>query len=88
VVPGPAAAYPAHPGPRFDVVVADPPYDLADDELTAVLAGLVAHHRLAPGADVVLERSRRSADLAWPEPLTGGRSKRYGDTVLLFASAP
>ena len=88
IVPGPAAAYPTHPGPRFDVVVADPPYDLANDELATVLAGLVAHARLAPGADIVLERSRRTADLAWPEPLVARRTKRYGDTVLLFGRAP
>ena len=88
VVPSPAAAYPAQTGPRFDIVVADPPYDLPNDDLTAILAGLVAHDRLAPGADVVLERSRRTADLAWPVPLAAAKSKRYGDTVLLFAQLP
>src|SRR5258705_4935116 len=42
---------------RFDLVLADPPYE--DDALAAPLALLVSGALLAPGATVVVERSRR-----------------------------
>jgi 16S rRNA (guanine966-N2)-methyltransferase len=64
----------------FDLVFADPPYDLADDMLAAVLAALVAH--LAPGATVIVERSSRSAAPRWPAELHAESSRRYGDTTL------
>lgn len=89
VVPTSAQSYPAGAGSvRFDVVVADPPYDLAGDELTAILAALHRHDLLNPQADLIIERSRRTADLQWPPPLVAERTKRYGDTVLLFGRAP
>lgn len=88
VVPTSAAAYAATAGRRFDIVIADPPYDLSNADLVAILAALVANDRLAPGADIVIERSRRAADLAWPPPLAEQRSKRYGDTLLLFGRMP
>jgi 16S rRNA (guanine966-N2)-methyltransferase len=86
VVAGSAAAYPATAGPRFDIVVADPPYDYPDEELATVLAALHGCGRLMPHADVVLERSRRS-DFSWPKAFLGQRERRYGDTVLLFGHA-
>lgn len=73
-----------------DLVLVDPPYELDEPELGAVLAALVPH--LAPDAVVVVERSSRTPEPAWPagEP---GRSaglrrtdeRRYGETVLWFA---
>jgi 16S rRNA (guanine966-N2)-methyltransferase len=67
-------------GGPFDVALADPPYGLADDRLTAVLAALAAH--LAPGAIVVVERSTRSGGVAWPDALRADGVRRYGDTAL------
>jgi len=64
----------------FDVVVADPPYDLPGDVLDAVLAALVP--LLAPGAQVWLEADRRRDPPAWPAPLGHDRTRRYGDTAL------
>jgi 16S rRNA (guanine966-N2)-methyltransferase len=64
----------------FDVVVADPPYRVAEDELTAVLAALVRH--LAPGALVTVERGRREPVPTWPAELGDAGARRYGDTTL------
>ncbi len=75
-------------GSGFDIVVADPPYDLANAEITRMLGDLHARGLLNPYADLIIERARRTADLEWPEPLVGERTKRYGDTVLLFGRAP
>jgi 16S rRNA (guanine966-N2)-methyltransferase len=69
----------------WDIVFADPPYDLPQAELAAVLSALTA--RLAPDATVLLERSSRSSAPAWPAGITGGRRKNYGDTALWWARA-
>ncbi|MDQ2845301.1 MAG: RsmD family RNA methyltransferase [Actinomycetota bacterium] len=72
-------------GRRFDVVLADPPYDLPDVELSAVLRGIVG--LLTGGADVIVERSARSGEPDWPAPLEAVRAKRYGDTLLCYGRA-
>jgi 16S rRNA (guanine966-N2)-methyltransferase len=90
VVPGSALTYAGAgaAGVAFDIVVADPPYDLANEELVTMLSGLHARGLLSPQADLIIERARRTADLEWPAPLLGERTNRYGDTVLLFGRAP
>lgn len=75
-----AALEGAPDGAPFDVVIADPPYDLSDADLTAVLEPLVAH--LADDAIVTVERARRAARPAWPAGLGDPDDRRYGDTVL------
>lgn len=64
----------------FDVVLADPPYDLPPAVLDAVLAALVS--LLAPHAQVWIEADRRRDPPVWPAPLGHERTRRYGDTVL------
>lgn len=56
---------------EFDLVLADPPYELADAEVVHVLEMLTGGW-LARCAVVVLERSARGPEVPWP----GG----YGDT--------
>ncbi|GGP47435.1 16S rRNA (guanine(966)-N(2))-methyltransferase RsmD [Saccharothrix coeruleofusca] len=77
-----AGTPPEHP---CDVVLADPPYDVADERLASVLAGLVAAGWLAEGAVVVVERAARSPEPRWPSGLESLRGKRYGDTALHWA---
>ncbi|MCG8153467.1 16S rRNA (guanine(966)-N(2))-methyltransferase RsmD, partial [Pimelobacter simplex] len=52
-------------GEPYDLVVADPPYPLADEAVAADLAALVAQGWLAPDALVIVERSRRSPAPDW-----------------------
>lgn len=73
------------PGPGFGLILADPPYPMDDQRLAAVLARITAGGWAAPGATLVVERSRRSPEPVWPVGVTGHRSRRYGDTVLWFA---
>ncbi|MCP2260918.1 16S rRNA (guanine966-N2)-methyltransferase [Streptoalloteichus tenebrarius] len=73
------------PALPYDVVFADPPYALGEAELREVLGRLVERRWLAPGAVLLVERSVRSADPEWPEPLTALRSRRYGDTAVHWA---
>ncbi len=70
------------PEPRYDLALLDPPYDL---DVAPVLALL--HPWLAPDAVVMVERSRRDPDLAWPAGYEPVRSRRYGEATLWYATA-
>ena len=65
---------------RWDLVFLDPPYELGQAELVHNLEQLVS--RLSPGAVVLVERSSRDPELAWPDGLTLDKRKDYGDTAL------
>ncbi|MDG9674921.1 16S rRNA (guanine(966)-N(2))-methyltransferase RsmD [Micromonospora sp. DH14] len=71
-------------GEPYDVVFADPPYAVPDEEITALLAALVDGGWLAPDALVVVERSRRTREFDWVEGITAERSRRYGETTLWY----
>ena len=79
------AALAGEPDEPYDVVLLDPPYDLAEDALATALQRLVAGGWLAPGAVVVVERSGRTLEPAWPAGLERTGERRYGETVLWFA---
>ncbi|HET8928827.1 MAG TPA: 16S rRNA (guanine(966)-N(2))-methyltransferase RsmD [Microbacterium sp.] len=64
----------------FDLVFLDPPYDIDEDDLDAVLDALP--DLLAPGAAVIVERASRSPRPSPPQSLVHVREKRYGDTAL------
>jgi 16S rRNA (guanine966-N2)-methyltransferase len=67
----------------WDLVFLDPPYPLDEPALAAVLAKLVPH--LGEEAVVVVERSSRSPEPAWPEGMERFAEKKYGETRLWFA---
>jgi 16S rRNA (guanine966-N2)-methyltransferase len=75
-------------GGPYDVVFADPPYVVGDDEVAEVQRALVEHGWLAPDAVVVFERSTRTAvrgaPLTWVDGITADRSRRYGETTLWY----
>lgn len=85
-----ASALAGDPGPddAADLVLVDPPYDLAEDALAAVLGRLAAGWA-APGALVVVERSSRSPEPSWPAGLERvGKPRRYGETTVWLAERP
>ena len=69
----------------YDLIVADPPYAVTEEELAGVLADLVAHHWVAENAVVVVERSKRVPEPSWPEGLERDRRRGYGEAVLWYA---
>jgi 16S rRNA (guanine966-N2)-methyltransferase len=75
-------------GGPYDVVFADPPYAVGDDEITELQRLLLDQDWLAPDAVVVIERSTRTAvrgaPLSWVEGITADRSRRYGETTLWY----
>jgi 16S rRNA (guanine966-N2)-methyltransferase len=76
VVGGPPPAE----GP-FDVVLADPPYDLTDDAVAGMLAQLAARGWMAPGAVVAIERP---AGAGVPPGWVSTWERCYGDTLVWF----
>ena len=84
---------------KYDVVFADPPYALAGDEVSAMLAlllrggeppreGMSDHGWLAPGALVIVERATRSGPVSWPAGLEPDRARRYGEATFWYSRAP
>ncbi|GAA4364773.1 16S rRNA (guanine(966)-N(2))-methyltransferase RsmD [Paeniglutamicibacter cryotolerans] len=70
-------------GRSWDLVFMDPPYPLTEDQLAESLKRLSL--LLEQGATVVVERSSRSAEPAWPETMVRFAEKKYGETRLWFA---
>jgi 16S rRNA (guanine966-N2)-methyltransferase len=63
--------------PAYDVVFLDPPYALDVAPVLAACVPLVADL-------VVVERATRDGAPAFPVPLTGEKTRRYGDTSLWY----
>jgi 16S rRNA (guanine966-N2)-methyltransferase len=68
----------------WDLVFLDPPYELAGGELVDDLRLLV--ERVAPDAVIVVERSARDPEPAWPAGLTLDRRTAYGETAVFWLS--
>jgi 16S rRNA (guanine966-N2)-methyltransferase len=69
----------------FDLVLADPPYPLSEEELTRVLGLLVTGEWLTEDALVVVERSTRSPAPGWPPGLEHLDTRTYGETAVHWA---
>lgn len=72
-------------GAAFDLVLADPPYLLAEPALGQVLQLLIVGGWLARDAVVVVERSARTPEPSWPLGLERYDDRRYGETRIWFA---
>ncbi|MFI5931341.1 16S rRNA (guanine(966)-N(2))-methyltransferase RsmD [Actinoplanes sp. NPDC051494] len=75
-------------GGPYDVVFADPPYAVTDDEVDEVQRLLVTNGWLSDDAVVTFERSSRTAvrgePLSWVDGIAADRSRRYGETTLWY----
>ena len=83
-----ATALAVDPAPSdvADLVFLDPPYDLAEDALAAVLDRLTRAW-LAPDALLVVERSTRSPEPTWPDGIRlATKPKKYGETTVWYAT--
>lgn len=83
---GQVEAVVAAPAPHaFDLVLADPPYDVGAAVLSKVLAALADGGWLGEGALVVVERAARDGEPDWPPGFAPARAKKYGDTAVYWA---
>lgn len=71
---------------EMDLVFIDPPYDIAEDDMTTVLASLGPW--IGPDALVVVERSTRAPAPTWPDFLVLEDQRTWGETVAYFAGPP
>ncbi len=86
VVSSEVARFVTRPGESpFDVVFADPPYDLSAATLAKLLADLAANNWLANDALLILERDAADSHIAWPRGFDQVAERRLGDTMLRFA---
>lgn len=80
-----AAVLSAGTASPVDLVLADPPYDVAAAEVEAMLAALIAHGWVREGAVAVVERAVGGAPLSWPAGWSVWPQRVYGDTRLELA---
>ena len=73
------------PASAFDVVFADPPYDLAREQVAGVLATLAQRAVPRPGAVIVVERATRDK-WTWPLGYAATHDRKYGDATLHYAT--
>ena len=66
----------------WDVVLADPPYDIDDDELTTTIQG--AFDVLMDDGLFVLERPTKADEPDWPEDTYVVDARRYGESTVYF----
>lgn len=71
----------------YDIVFADPPYAVPDSDVAEDLKRLVENGFLAHEAIIVVERPGRRSEVQWPDPVTGLRHKKYGETALWYGRA-
>lgn len=70
----------------FDIVFADPPYDMDSAYLNDLLTLVVLGGWVTPPGLVIVERSRRSARLSWPVGFARTWQRTYGETVVEFGA--
>lgn len=84
VLPGTASTALASLEGEFDLVLADPPYDMPSGALSQLVVGLADDGHLSSRALVVVERPKRAEPLATDERFTSSWQRSYGDTTLYF----
>jgi 16S rRNA (guanine966-N2)-methyltransferase len=73
------------PASAFDVVFADPPYDLPAVQVAGVLATLAQRGVPRPAAVIVVERATRDK-WTWPLGYAATHDRKYGDATLHYAA--
>lgn len=85
VVTSPVGSFLKKPSQQpYDLVFFDPPYEVTTAEVNAVLDAVASH--VAQDGLVMLERSSRSEAPTWPVGFEQEKPKKYGETLLYFAS--
>jgi len=73
---------------RYDVAFADPPYAMANAEISRVLSLLADEGWLARDALVIVERATRSGPVRWPDGFVPDRARKYGEATFWYGLAP
>lgn len=82
----PVATVLAGPAERpADLILADPPYAVADTELANLVVALVKNRWVGDASVVVVERPAAAPQLSWPPGWAEWKARRYGDTRIELA---
>jgi 16S rRNA (guanine966-N2)-methyltransferase len=74
-------------GGPYDIVFADPPYAVSDEEVRVVLELLRDNGWLVNEGLVAFERESRGKPLMWPEGYVEERVRRYGEASVWYGRA-
>src|SRR5699024_3554319 len=66
----------------WDLVIADPPYDIDEDQLLAMIAQVF--HILMDDGLFVVERPYKAVEPAWPDDVYVVDARRYGEAMMYF----
>ncbi|PRC41791.1 16S rRNA (guanine(966)-N(2))-methyltransferase RsmD [Mycobacterium sp. ITM-2017-0098] len=69
-----------------DLVLADPPYEVDDEQVAEVITALGTAGWTAAGTVAVVERPASASEIDWPAGWSAWKSRRYGDTRVEMAS--
>ncbi|MGH3423244.1 MAG: 16S rRNA (guanine(966)-N(2))-methyltransferase RsmD [Nocardioidaceae bacterium] len=72
------------PTEAYDLVFCDPPYSLDSGVVRDLVASVTDPRWWKPGGMVVVERSARDREFAWPSSVDPAHSRKYGETVLWY----
>lgn len=75
---------PAPGGPGYDLLLADPPYQVPAGSVAGALGRLEAAGALSTDCLVVVERPSRDSVPPWPSHWAAQDRRRYGETALWF----
>ena len=77
----------SYSGPTFDVVFADPPYDVSTEDCERLMQTLADRRLIGDASMIVFERSSRSSQLRAPRGWHIGDTRRYGESVVWYVQA-
>lgn len=83
VVVRPAERLGPNPDDAYDLLFADPPYDVPAERLKTVLVDLGDGGWLTEQATVVVERGKRD-EWTWPDAYAADRDRKYGEARLWY----
>ena len=86
VVAGDAQRWSPAPGERFDVLLADPPYEAPAVDIARLISRLADGGALCEGAVLVVERPFRDPLAPFPAAWED-RRRRYGDSMVWYGRA-
>jgi 16S rRNA (guanine966-N2)-methyltransferase len=68
----------------FDIIFADPPYELSNTDVEKMLQNIVDNNLLKPNGLIAIERESKSKEFTWPSPLAPLKMRAYGQGSIYY----
>ena len=69
---------------KYDIIFMDPPYEISNAAIEALLQIIVTRELLQPHGIVAIERESKSAPFTWPHPLEAIKVRSYGQGSIYY----